>query len=71
LMGPKEKPAAPPPVQMPATPAPTSRKPEAEVRVGDGVDPTNPGATPDYNPFAPRRASGKSLGGLGRGGLGL
>lgn len=66
-----KKPPAPPPAVNPATPAPTARAGEAVVRVGgDGAD-TSAEAAPEYNNFKETRASGKTLGGLGRGGLGL
>lgn len=72
LMGMKQKkPPAPPPVENPATPAPNARAGGAIVRVGgdDPVDKTE--AVPEYSAFQEKRVSGKSLGGLGRSGLGL
>lgn len=62
--------AKPPKPQMPATPAPTSREPGAQVRVGNKAE-INDSTSPEYNPFQEKRSSGRSLGGLGRGGLSL
>ena len=72
LMGMKQKkPAPPPPVVNPATPAPNAREGGATVRVG-GDDPAEKtDAVPEYSAFQEKRVSGKALGGLGRSGLGL
>lgn len=68
------EPAAPPPPPKPKPPALTaaaSREADAEVRTADvSAEEVDPAATP-YAPLKTRRASGKALGGLGRGGLGL
>jgi hypothetical protein len=67
----QKKPPAPPKPETPATPAPTARAGEAVVRVGGDGASTTPDNAPEYNQFQETRASGKTLGGLGRGGLGL
>ena len=66
-----KKPPAPPVPETPATPAPTARAGEAVVRVGGDTADTSADTAPEYNNFTETRASGKTLGGLGRGGLGL
>jgi hypothetical protein len=70
LMGMK-KPPGPPTPENPATPAPNARAGGAVVRVGgDGAN-EGTATAPEYSAFQEKRASGKSLGGLGRSGLGL
>jgi hypothetical protein len=72
LFGGSKDPPPPPPVINPPVPQNfTSRAADADVRVGDGLDKTNTTATPQYTGFTEKRVAGKSLGGLGRGGLGL
>jgi hypothetical protein len=71
LLGRPKKPPPPPPAVNPATPAPNARAGGAIVRVG-GDEPTEDKETiPEYQTFQEKRVSGKALGGLGRGGLGL
>jgi hypothetical protein len=61
----------PPKVENPATPAPTARAPGAVVRVGGDSATEQDTTTPDYSILPEKRVSGKALGGLGKGGLGL
>lgn len=68
--GGSDAPKPPPPV-IPPPPPDAARTPGADVKVGDGVDPTARTTTPQYGSFAEKRVFGKSLGGLGKGGLGL
>lgn len=62
----------PPALPDPASdPAPTHTS-NATVRVGgDQLSTTTDTTAPEYVPFTEQRSSGKALGGLGRGGLGL
>lgn len=69
LLGNKDAPT-PPPVVNP-NPTTTAQSPGAVVKVGDGVTDTTTNSTPEYGSFGLKRASGKALGGLGKGGLGL
>jgi hypothetical protein len=71
LFGGKKDAPAPPPAVIPATPADTARTPGADVKVGDGAAAVTASATPAYSGFTAQRITGKALGGLGRGGLGL
>lgn len=71
LLGATAKAPKPPPVVNPATPAPTAREGEAVVRVGGDTATTSEDVAPEYNSFKEKRSEGKTLGGLGRGGLGL
>lgn len=59
--------------ELPAAPADPKRAPGATVRVGDlgAVDGNGENQPADGNGFKETRVSGKALGGLGRGGLGL
>lgn len=61
----------PPPPVIPPTPPSPARTPGADVKIGDGVDPTKGSTTPQYTDFNEKRVFGKPLGGLGKGGLGL
>lgn len=70
MLGASASASKPPKVEMPATPAPTSREPGAQVRVGNKAE-IDDSTSPEYNLFQEKRTSGRSLGGLGRGGLGL
>lgn len=64
--------AAPPPPPPAVAQAPAkAREPDAEVRLGDGTKKTKASAAPAFDGFTEKRVAGKSLGGLGRGGLGL
>lgn len=60
-------PPPPPPVIQPTK----AKEPDAEVRIGDGAKKNAASVTPAYDGFSEKRTSGKPLGGLGRGGLGL
>ena len=71
LLGATAKTPKPPKVENPATPAPTAREGEAVVRVGGDVSTTSDDVAPEYTSFKEKRIEGKTLGGLGRGGLGL
>lgn len=71
LLGATSKIPKPPKVENPAAPAPTARQGEAVVRVGGDVASTSEDVAPEYNSFKEKRIEGKTLGGLGRGGLGL
>ena len=71
MLGRGKKAPAPPPVQNPATPAPTAREGGAVVRAGTDANKEETEAAPEYTGFAEKRMSGKALGGLGRSGLGL
>lgn len=63
----------PPEAEMPAIAAPTSRAPGATVRLGNSDDDIkNTGTTDPNRPqFSERRASGNSLGNLGRSSLAI
>ncbi len=63
--------ATPPPAVAPARVASAARTPGADVRVGDAAKSDVASNTPQYDGFTTKRVSGKPLGGLGRGGLGL
>lgn len=71
MLGGGKKAPAPPPVQNPATPAPTARAGGAVVRAGTDAKKEETEAAPEYMDFAEKRVSGKALGGLGKSGLGL
>lgn len=71
LLGRPKKPPPPPPAVNPATPAPNARAGGATVRVGGDAPKEDTETTPEYQTFQEKRVSGKALGGLGRGGLGL
>jgi hypothetical protein len=71
LFGGGDKPPPPPPPVIPAAPASAARTPGAEVKIGDGQTKNPNSATPQYDGFTEKRITGKPLGGLGRGGLGL
>lgn len=62
---------APPPPAIPAQPASTAQTPGAVVKVGDGAAATAASVAPAYSGFTEKRVTGKPLGGLGKGGLGL
>ena len=66
-----DTPSPPPPVIPPAPTAMAAREAGAEVRVGDGAAKSSTSPTPQYDGFTEKRVTGKPLGGLGRGGLGL
>jgi hypothetical protein len=68
--GGNDAPPPPPPV-IPARPPSAARDPDAEVRIGDGTAKNSALPTPEYDGFTTKRVTGKPLGGLGRGGLGL
>lgn len=65
------KDAAPPPPVINPNPTSTAQSPGAVVKVGDGATDNSTPSTPTYDTFATKRATGKPLGGLGKGGLGL
>ena len=67
----QKKPPPPPPAATPATPAPTAREGGAIVRVGGDAATKLEETVPEYMAFTEKRSSGKTLGGLGRSGLGL
>lgn len=64
-------PAPAAPVNVPAGGEVTARAPGADVRIGDGTKSAKASTTPQYDGFTEKRVTGKPLGGLGRGGLGL
>lgn len=64
-------PPPPPPVIPPARDPATTREAGAEVKLGDGALKPTSTSTPQYEGFSEKRITGKPLGGLGRGGLGL
>lgn len=65
-------PPKPPKAEIPASPAPNARAPGATVRVGTGAkDDRTPQGPVERSTFKEQRKSGKSIGGLGRSGLGL
>lgn len=70
LFGGKDTPE-PPPAKAPALAPPDARDPGAKVLVGDGASSNSNSSTPRFDGFTNKRTTGKSLGGLGRGGLGL
>lgn len=67
----QKKPPPPPAPEVPATPAPTAREGGATVRVGGDGAAKQETTAPEYMAFTEKRSSGKTLGGLGRSGLGL
>lgn len=69
--GKNDTPPPPPPPVIPATPASAARTPGAEVKLGDGASKNPNSATPQYDGFTEKRVTGRPLGGLGKGGLGL
>ena len=71
LLGKQKKPPTPPSPVVPATPAPTARAGGATVRVGGDTPAEEDAAVAEYMDFTEKRSSGKTLGGLGRSGLGL
>ena len=72
-LGLAQKPPKPPKPEVPAVAAPETRNPAAVVRVGaaDGNTNKDKNAPDENGVFMEQRASGKALGGLGRGGLAL
>lgn len=60
-----------PAVENPATPAPNARDSAAQVKIGADDTNKDPNTPADYNGFTPKRVAAQTLGGLGRGGLGL
>jgi hypothetical protein len=72
ILFPKKEDEAPmPEAVVPAMSAPTSRLPDATVRIGNNTAKSTDASAPDYNDFVEKRVFGKALGGLGRGGLQL
>jgi len=64
-------PPPPPPVIPPIRDPATTREAGAEVKIGDNAAKPGSMATPQYDGFTEKRVTGRPLGGLGRGGLGL